>query len=90
MPLLEGLQPGKMLVETAYDSDANRAYCVEKGIETVIPSHPNRVEPAPMDEEIYRDRNKIERFFGRMKQYRRLATRYDKTAVSFLVFRYAA
>ena len=88
LPLLECLQPGKVLADTVYDSDANHAYCVEKGVEAVIPSHPNRVEPAPMDEETYRDRNKIERFFGRMKQYRRLATRYDKTAVSFLAFWY--
>jgi transposase len=39
-----------------------------------------------MDEETYRDRNKIERFFGRLKQYRRLATRYEKTVMSFLAF----
>ena len=39
-----------------------------------------------MDEETYRDRNKIERFFGRLKQYRRLVTRYEKTVVSFLAF----
>jgi transposase len=37
-----------------------------------------------LDEQTYRDRNKIERFFGRLKQYRRLATRYEKTVVSFL------
>ena len=70
------------------DSDATRAYCAEHGIEVVIPSHPNRTEALPMDEETYRDRNKIERFFGRLKQYRRLATRYDKTIVSFLAFWY--
>ena len=86
LPLLADLQPGKVLANTAYDSDATRAYCTEKGIEAVIPSHPNRVEPLAMDEETYRDRNKVERFFGRLKQYRRLATRYEKTAVSFLAF----
>ncbi|MBU6119428.1 IS5 family transposase [Hymenobacter sp. PAMC29290] len=86
LPLLADLQPGKVLADTAYDSDATRAYCTEKGIEAVIPSHPNRVEPLAMDEETYRDRNKVERFFGRLKQYRRLATRYEKTAVSFLAF----
>ena len=90
VPLLTDLHPdivpGKVLADTAYDSDENRAYCAEQGIEVVIPSRPNRVEPLPLDEETYRDRNKIERFFGRMKQYRRLATRYDKTVVSFLAF----
>ena len=86
LPLLAGLQPGTVLADTAYDSDATRAYCTEKGIEAVIPSHPGRIEALPMDEETYRDRNKVERFFGRLKQYRRLATRYEKTVVSFLAF----
>ena len=88
LPLLADLEPGKVLADTAYDSDATRAYCAEHGIEAVIPSHPNRAEQLPMDEEVYRDRNKIERFFGRLKQYRRLATRYEKTVVSFLSFWY--
>ena len=88
LALLRDLAPGKVLADTAYDSDATRAYCAEHGIEVVIPSHPNRTEALPMDEETYRDRNKIERFFGRLKQYRRLATRYDKTIVSFLAFWY--
>ena len=72
LPLLAGLQPGKVLADTAYDSDENRAYCAQHGIEAVIPSHPGRVKPAEMDAETYRDRNKIERFFGRLKQCRRL------------------
>jgi len=90
LPLLADLNPGKVLADTAYDSDTTRAYCAERGIEAVIPSHPNRVEPLEMDEETYRDHNKIERFFGRLKQYRRLATRYEKTIVSFLAFWYIA
>ncbi|WP_262905642.1 IS5 family transposase [Hymenobacter siberiensis] len=88
LPLLADLEPGKVLADTAYDSDETRAYCAEKGIEAVIPSHPGRTQPLPMDEETYRDRNKVERFFGRLKQYRRLATRYEKTVVSFLAFWY--
>ena len=90
LPLLNGLRPGKVLADTAYDSDENRAYCAEHGIEAVIPSHPGRVKPMEMDAETYRDRNKIERFFGRLKQYRRLATRYEKTIVSFLAFWHVA
>lgn len=82
--LLADLQPGKVLADTAYDSDETRVYCAQQGIEAVIPNRPNRLEPAVVDEEMYRDRNKIERFFGRLKQYRRLATRYEKTVVSFL------
>ena len=44
LPLLADLEPGKVLADTAYDSDATRAYCTEKGIEAVIPSHPGRTE----------------------------------------------
>jgi transposase len=88
--LLEGLDTRMVIADTSYDSDANRAYCTEKGIAVVIPNRPNRLEPIPLDKESYRDRNKIERFFGRMKRYRRLATRYDKTVVSFLAFWYIA
>jgi len=84
--LLNGLNMRMVIADTSYDSDANRTYCADQGIAVVISNRPNRVEPAPLDEEYYRDRNKIERFFGRMKQYRRLATRYDKSVVSFLAF----
>lgn len=84
LPLLAGLRPGKVLADTAYDSDETRTYCAQHHIEAVIPNRPNRLEPAEVDAETYRDRNKIERFFGRLKQYRRLATRYEKTVVSFL------
>lgn len=90
LSLLKDLQPGKVLADTAYDSNKNRACCAEHGIEAVIPSHPNRLEPAKMDDKTYRDRNKIERFFGRFKQYRRLATRYEKPVVSFLAFWHVA
>lgn len=86
LALLEGVQTGQVIADTSYDSDENRAYCAEKGIEVVIPNRPNRTEPAAFDEEQYEDRNKIERFFNRMKQHRRLATRYEKTVVSFLAF----
>jgi len=88
LPLLAELQPGKVLADGAYDSDENRAYCAQQGIEAVIPNRPNRREPVELDEAAYRDRNKIERFFGRLKHYRRLATRYEKTIISFLLFWY--
>lgn len=79
-----------VIADTSYDSDENRAYCAERQIKVVIPSRPNRTEPIDLDEEWYEDRNKIERYFNRMKQYRRLATRYEKTVVSFLGFWYIA
>ncbi len=88
--MLQDLAPGRVIADTSYDSDENRAYCAEKGIDVVIPNRPNRIAPAAFDEEQYGDRNKIERFFNRMKRHRRLATRYDKTVVSFLAFWYIA
>lgn len=79
-----------MLADTAYDSDANRAYCADQAIEVIIPSRANRLAPVPLDKVGYQDRNQVERFFNRMKQYRRLATRYDKTKAAFLGFWYLA
>ena len=84
--LLADLRAKMVIADTSYDSDANRAYCVEHQMEAVIPNRPRRGKPAPLDTHYYEDRNKIERFFNRMKQHRRLATRYDKTALSFLSF----
>ena len=90
LPLLADLEPKMVIADTSYDSDANREYCTSHQIVAVIPNRPNRLEPAPLDEEYYKDRNKIERFFCRMKKYRRLATRYDKTALSYLSFLHIA
>ena len=75
-----------IIADTSYDSDTNRLLCNTLEAVAVIPNRPNRVEPLPLDEVYYEDRNKIERFFNRLKHYRRLATRYDKTALSFLSF----
>ena len=83
---LEGLDTRLVIADTSYSSDANRTYCAGKGIAVVIPRHPSRLEPVKLDEEYYRNQNKMERFSGRLKQCRRLATRYDKTVVSLLAF----
>ena len=84
--LLEDLDTRLVIAGISRDSDANRAYCAGKSLAVVIPSRPNRLEPVPLDEECYRDWNKMARSFDRLKQCRRLATRYDKTIVSFLAF----
>lgn len=52
----------------------------------MIPPNPVRKEPAPLDRELYRLRNRVERLVNKLKQYRAVATRYDKTAESFLAF----
>lgn len=65
LALLEGLAVAMLIADTSYESDENRVYCAQKQIEVVIPNRPNRKHPAPVDENYYEDRNKIERFrFG--------------------------
>ena len=56
------------------------------GVEAVIPAKSNRREPVPHDRAKYRWRNQIERLFNKLKNWRRVATRYDKTADSYLGF----
>ena len=75
-----------MLADRGYDSDEVRAALLMKGILPVIPPKANRKEPIACDFRAYRDRNRVERMFNKLKQFRRIATRYDKTAVSFLGF----
>ena len=75
-----------MLADKGYDSDEVRSALLMKGILPVIPPKANRKEPIACDFRAYRDRNRVERMFNKLKQFRRIATRYDKTAVSFLGF----
>jgi transposase len=76
---------GVMVSDTvSYDSDAFRAGIVAQGGLAVIRPRNNRLEEHPYDEEVYKLRNVIERFFHRLKQYRRVATRYDKYASRYL------
>jgi transposase len=84
--LIEG-QPAEFVVaDKGYDSDALVAAITEQGSQAVIPPRSNRLTPRWFDRHIYKSRNLIERFFGRIKQFRRIATRYDKLASSFLPF----
>jgi len=53
------------------------------GITPIIPGKKNRIEKIEYDDYTYKERNVVERFFGRIKEYRRIATRFDKTAVMF-------
>ena len=75
---------GHVLADKGYDTDAVVANAEALGARVVIPSKKNRRVERVIDRNLYRDRNKVERFFSRLKQFRRLATRYDKTASSFL------
>ena len=73
-----------VLADKGYDTDEVLACVAALGAQAVIPSKRNRLLQRLIDRNLYRDRNKVERFFSRLKQFRRLATRYDKTASSFL------
>ncbi len=75
-----------MLADKGYDGDDVRAALLMKGILPVIPPRANRKETIACDFKAYKDRNRVERMFNKLKQARRIATRYDKTAVSFLAF----
>ncbi len=78
--------PKQMLGDKGYDSDEVRASLLLKGILPMIPPRSNRNEAIACDFSAYKDRNRIERLFNRLKQSRRIATRYDKTALSFTSF----
>ena len=72
-----------LLADRGYDSDPFREALKAKEITPVIPGRKSRLEKVEYDEHTYKERNAVERFFGRLKEYRRIATRYDKTAIMF-------
>ena len=71
------------LAECAYDSRGFRQFLAARGTRAVVPNNPTRKNPYPFDRAAYRRRNLIERMFSRLKDFRRIATRYDKLAVTF-------
>ena len=85
--LYESLNPDNVLESAAldkgYDADRIRERLAYDGIEAVIPPISTRSRKLPYDKELYRGRNRIERFFNKLKQFRRIATRYDKLAKTF-------
>ena len=73
------------LADKAYDADERvLKLLADAGVEAVIPPKSNRKKPREYDRELYKARHLIENFFGKLKQYRAIATRYDKTARNFL------
>ncbi|SHL88261.1 Transposase [Hymenobacter psychrotolerans DSM 18569] len=76
--------PGAVVADKAYDTNAVLAAVAQYQAEVVIPPKALRTDQRPYDANLYADRNKVERFFGRLKEARGLATRYEKTASSFL------
>ena len=85
--LYESLDPDNVLESAAldkgYDADRIRERLASDGIEAVIPPISTRCKKLHYDKELYRGRNRVERFFNKLKQFRRIATRYDKLAKTF-------
>ena len=75
---------GAVLGDKGYDSDDLLKYVASLKAEAVIPAKKNRAVQRPLNRELYKDRNKVERFFNRVKHYRRIATRYEKTARNYM------
>jgi transposase len=74
----------RLLADRGYDADHLRRLLAEQGAEAVIPSTTSRRAPIPHDVVAYRDRNRVERMWCRLKDFRRVATRYDKLARNYL------
>jgi transposase len=85
VPLIEAvLPPRRLIADKAYDAASLRTWLEQRGIVPVIPSTASRTVPYPLDRTAYRRRNVIERLFGRLKNWRRIATRYDRLARNYL------
>ena len=82
-PLLNGLEIGALIADKGFDNDALRQTLEARGATAVIPPKADRVRPIVCDFAMYRWRHLIENFFCALKQFRRVATRYDKTDQSF-------
>ena len=82
-PLIDGVAFEALIGDKAFDSDWLRAELNERGALAVIPSNGSRAGAIVYDEEMYKWRHLIENFFQKLKEFRRIATRYDKTDSSF-------
>ena len=83
--LLSDLQADALIADKAYDADERVIEPLEAAEKKVIiPPKSNRKEPRDYDKEAYKKRHRIENFFAKLKQFRAIATRYDKTARNFL------
>ena len=84
--LLDGATPEVVIADRGYDKRALVERVEGMGAEAVIPTQRNRAVQREIDRALYRERNAVERFWSRAKQFRRVATRYEKTARNFLAF----
>ncbi len=82
-PLIEGLAFDALIADKAFDSNTIIAELDGRGAKVVISQHPRRAKPLAIDEEMYKWRHLIENFFGKLKEFKRIAMRADKTDQSF-------
>jgi transposase len=82
--LLEGLPAEVVMADTAYDADHFRKTIAAKGALAVIPNNPSRALKYPLDKHLYAQRHLVECCFSKLKQFRRVATRFEKTARNYL------
>jgi transposase len=88
--LLEGVPFDVVIADKGYDSQTLVDAINAQGGEAVIPSRKNNTVQRDFDRDRYKDRNLAERFWNKLKHYRRVATRYEKTARNFLAFIHVA
>ena len=84
------LEDSNVLGDKAYGSQAIRDKLADKGARYTIPPRTNAKNPWTVDWHLYKERHLVECFFNKLKHFRRVATRYDKLATSFLAFVYLA
>lgn len=88
--LLANVEAGAVIADKGYDSDAVLELIGSRGALPVIPPTRSRKIRRRYDRALYKERNHVERFFNRIKQYRGLATRYEKTSTSYLAMLHLA
>lgn len=88
--LLEQVADCTVIADKGYDSDPLVRQLEARGCKVVIPPRSNRKKPRIYDRHLYKERHLIECFFNKIKEYRRVATRYEKLAQTFLSFVYLA
>lgn len=86
--MIDGFKASAVLADRGYDADYIVEGALKCGAEAVIPPKLNRNSTREYDKSLYKERNMVERLFNKLKHFRRVATRYDKTASAFLGFVY--
>ena len=89
-PLIDGVAFGGLIADMAFDSNAIVAELNQRGAKVVIAQHPRRTLPLQIDLDLYKWRHLIENFFGKLKEFKRIAMRADKTDRSFTAAIYLA